>query len=436
MTRSISALAAPLRGKGPAVLLKRAGMIGRRYGLTSAKMVRALNQLSELLEAFDGRVTLPVTAVALARNRAVLQAYQARGIEFAVHGYTHVDYSQLAPDMQLAHMRLAREIFAAAGICAGGFRSPYLSRDAHLHSALEAAGFAYVSNQPIVWDVLDTKVFPGSAQAAYERALAFYKAWHASERSSLPRLGNRLVEIPVSLPDDEMLLDRLGGESRGSVEAAWREILAETHQRGELFTIQLHPERTALCADGLRSVLAEARELTPSVWLAGLGEIAEWWRSRAKTVIQVSDAACGGLHLTVTGPKDLTLLAHAVKVNAPTTPWADGYQKVESTTFTIRASFRPFIGVSPITSLQLVDFLRNQGYIVEKSRESCLYACYFDQADFVPEGERALLAQIEKLDCPLVRLGCWPNGARSALAVTGDVDALTLWDYGLRFFGR
>ena len=47
-----------------------------------------------------------------------------------------------------------------------------------------------------------------------------------------------------------------------------------------------------------------------------------------------------------------------------------------------------------------------------------------------------LLAQIEGGDFPLVRLGRWPNGARSALCVTGDIDALTIWDYGLRFLGR
>jgi hypothetical protein len=80
--------------------------------------------------------------------------------------------------------------------------------------------------------------------------------------------------------------------------------------------------------------------------------------------------------------------------------------------------------------------LWQQGYIVEISEESHRYPCYFDQADFDTECERALLAQIESTGCPLVRLGRWPNGARSALAVTGDIDALTLWDYGLRVFRR
>ncbi|MFX1475660.1 MAG: hypothetical protein ACFFCO_09345, partial [Promethearchaeota archaeon] len=123
-----------------------------------------------------------------------------------------------------------------------GFRAPYLSRDDNLRAAAEAIGFAYVSNQPILWDVLEGESYSPTDHAAYERAIDFYQPWLAKDRPSLPRLHNQLVEIPVSLPDDEMLGDRLRGGT-GLVERAWRRILAETYQRGELFTIQLHPER-------------------------------------------------------------------------------------------------------------------------------------------------------------------------------------------------
>ena len=35
----------------------------------------------------------------------------------------------------------------------------------------------------------------------------------------------------------------------------------------------------------------------------------------------------------------------------------------------------------------------------------------------------------------LVRFGVWPRGNRSALSVTGDIDALTIWDFAHRFRG-
>jgi peptidoglycan/xylan/chitin deacetylase (PgdA/CDA1 family) len=431
-----SSIVVAARAKGPLALWKRARNITSRYGLTPGKMDQALHQFAQMLRRFDCGGSLPLTAVALLRNSDTIAKYLDQNIEFAVHGYTHVDYGRLGPEEQLTHLRRAREAFASAGIAASGFRSPYLSRDAHLDAAIEAAGFFYVSNQPIMWDVLDADAFVPSTYASYKRAIDFYDPWHAGERLSLPQLRNQVVEIPVSLPDDEILIDRLGGETNGLVAEAWRRILSESYRRGELFTVQLHPERIAKCADALSDVLTEARVLAPAVWLARMDEIAAWWRARARARVEVKDTGGGGLHLVVAGPDGTTVLARAVRVEAPTLSWADGYRQVQETTFTINAPLRPFIGLSPRTSSRLADFLRQQGYIVEISKESHRYSYYFDQADFTAGQERPLLTQIDGTDRPLVRLGRWPNGARSALAITGDIDALTLWDYGLRFLGR
>jgi hypothetical protein len=104
--------------------------------------------------------------------------------------------------------------------------------------------------------------------------------------------------------------------------------------------------------------------------------------------------------------------------------------------FTISTIQRPVIGVSPKSTESLIDFLHHQGYLIEISEDSRNYPFYLERLDFKREDERPLLAQIESGTWPLLRLGRWPNGARSALCVTGDIDALTLWDYGLRFLGN
>jgi hypothetical protein len=82
-----------------------------------------------------------------------------------------------------------------------------------------------------------------------------------------------------------MFLDRVPGETRGLVENAWRYVLSHTHQRGEVFTIHLHPERIALCADDLSAVLAEARALIVSAWFARLDQISGWWPHRATATV-------------------------------------------------------------------------------------------------------------------------------------------------------
>jgi hypothetical protein len=423
------------KAKGPLALLNRARSILHRYGLTSALMERALQQFCEVLQHFDCGATFPITAVSLKRHRNTIAKYLDQNIEFAVHGYTHVDYTQLAPETQLVHLRQAREVFARVGISPIGFRSPYLSRDDQLYAAIEASGFSYVSNQPVLWDVLDDGARAPATQAGYERALAFYDPWRASDCLSLPRQSGPLVELPVSLPDDEILIERLGG-ANGLVKGTWLRILSQTHQRGELFTLQLHPERIALCAAGLSAVLAEARALTPAVWCARLSDIAAWWKARASTTVEITGVRDGCCDMRVSGPLETTILARAVQVDTSTEPWADGYQKIKARTFTVFAPLRPVIGLSPAAAPALASFLCGQGYVVEISEDRHRYAHYFDQPEFVPENERQLIAQIERTGLPLVRLGCWPNGARSALAITGDIDALTLWDYGLRLIGK
>jgi len=47
-----------------------------------------------------------------------------------------------------------------------------------------------------------------------------------------------------------------------------------------------------------------------------------------------------------------------------------------------------------------------------------------------------LIETIEASPGPLVRYWRWPDGAKSALAVTGDMDALTLLDYAARLLAR
>jgi hypothetical protein len=44
----------------------------------------------------------------------------------------------------------------------------------------------------------------------------------------------------------------------------------------------------------------------------------------------------------------------------------------------------------------------------------------------------ALVVQIEQSDAPLIHFGTWPNGSRAALAITGDIDSVTIQDFFLR----
>ncbi len=424
-----------IRSKGLSKYLRRGGAIVRSYGLTTSKMVRSMDQLSRILVRFDCAATLPITAAVLERNRKAVDKYLGLGIEFAIHGYRHIDHSQLGLDELATQLLCAERVFASTGLPVAGFRSPYLRFNQHLRVAVGKVGLGYLSNQPIIWDVVQGERVSREAQTAYGRAIAFYQPWSADEVPVLPHLDGDLVEIPVSLPDDEMILDRLGGDA-GVAERAWSRILAQTYEREELFTLQLHPERISRCASSLSSVLAQARNSNPPVWVARLDEIATWWRSLLNTKIYVNRTDEGELNLTWRGPDRMAVLVRNLEVQGPVSPWRNGYRRCQAQPLIFRTDFRPFIGVPERTSGEWIGLLRQLGYIVETSDDCHNYSIYLDQLGPVGENDRAGVAEIEKSERPLIKLARWPDNACSALAITGDLDALTLWDYGLRFLGH
>jgi len=89
----------------------------------------------------------------------------------------------------------------------------------------------------------------------------------------------------------------------------------------------------------------------------------------------------------------------------------------------------------------VLDFLLEQGYpaVYCSQEEGNMYTLYLD----LPEGlgatreeqvkrRSALIQQLERLDTPFLHFGCWPNGSHAALAISGDIDSVTVQDFFLR----
>lgn len=424
-------ISAALKGKGLHLLFQRAAGLARSYGLSSAKIESALQQFVGVLQSFECSATFPVVSVVLGRNPQIIQRCQEQGMEFALHGYRHVDHRALSGEEQLAAVASALQTFDRHGIVVRGFRGPYLHANTDTLLALQQHGLAYDCSQALSWDVVED-----NESQTYRHALDFYGALSSHDHPSLPSLEGNLVRMPYNLPDDEALVHRLSPGTIAQMSKTWLAILRRSHELGELFTLGLHPERIALCHESLAAVLALAHRLFPSVWIARLDEIATWWKARAEATVTVVDAAQGSFWVTVDGPAGTTLMARGLEVEAPTMPWCDGYQWVEGTTVAVGSAVRPFVGLSPKTDPEMSSFLRQQGYVVEISEQSESYGCYLDQTHFAAKDQRPLLTRIESIARAIVRLGRWPNGARSALAISGDLDAVTLWDYGFRLLGH
>jgi peptidoglycan/xylan/chitin deacetylase (PgdA/CDA1 family) len=415
------------KGKGLLPMMERGRVIASRYGFTPRKMDKTFAVLMDTLSQYACPATIPVTASALASNPKLAHMYSHQGLELAIHGLHHVDYSLLSLERQLNHLRQAREIFQRLGAPVTGFRCPYLRWNVDTLTALKETGFTYDSSQALDMDVVEDL-----STDAYRRALDFYRAQSANSYPALPGWSGNLIRIPYCLPDDEALVDRLHITDESVMADIWLAMLERAYQAGELFTLGLHPERASVCLAAMQAVLVKAHSLSPGVWIARLDEIAAWFRSLGETNFELHPESSNLFHVKISAPNRATVLVRAAEIMADKQPWIGEFHVVSTNAFTLRSDKRPLVGLSPGSPIALQRFLRHQGYLVEVSADSQAYAVYLDRRAFQAEDELPLLAGLERGDWPLVRLSRWPDAARCGLAITGDLDAFTIWDFGRR----
>lgn len=412
-------LAFVLDSRGFRNSVARTWQVTKRFGLTPSRMEKRLHAFADLVATYGSFPSLPITATVLGRNPEVARRLEARGVELCVHGLVHTDLSKLGPEAQAQHIHRAIAIFRKHGVEFTGFRSPYLKyNDATLRAVTEA-GFDYDSNLPFYWEPpgllsgLSRRQTDGLA-----RGLRFYRpTTHPADRS-MPRFIGGLVEIPVSLPDDEILLDRMGLPV-GTIGRVWSEMAKMAYERGELLTLQVHPERALMLGASLRQVLDYARS-TGGFWIATMGEIARWWTQR--TGLRVHVERVGEGRYRIVHPPAVRL---AVTLVEPATRRSRSIGDGEQ----VALAKIPLVGIHPDVDHVLANKVRDMGYLIEKSEDRGSYPAYVEPDAAISAIER----DIANLEHPLLADGAWPKPFCAALTVTGDVDCLTLGDFLRRF---
>jgi hypothetical protein len=196
------------------------------------------------------------------------------------------------------------------------------------------------------------------------------------------------------------------------------------HRRGELFVIQLHPERIDDMRDALEATLVDAIR-RGGVYTATLDTLATWWRRRSAMALRVVRASADRHLVTFSGDSTATLLSRGIDV--PRVPWRGAESRVLVHQFEVSGPRLPAVSVSRTSPKDVATFLQEEGFVVETSDDGSAYGAHVDAGPGWSEQE--VLAVVEKAPGPLVRIGRWPNGSYSALSVTGDIDALTLRDF-------
>jgi peptidoglycan/xylan/chitin deacetylase (PgdA/CDA1 family) len=404
-----------LSSRGLKNTVDRAVQIGTRFGITAARMETRLVAYADLVGEYGGAPSLPITAVVLDRNPQVARRLLEAGVELCVHGLVHTDMARLPAEIQEDHIRRAVDIFASHGIAFEGFRSPYLKFNRATLLAVEKVGFRYDSNLPFYWEPPEALKSVGPEEAdGLRRGLRFYGPVKFPAERSLPRYVGDIIEIPVSLPDDEIMLDRMGlPVSR--IGDAWTEMAGQALARRELLTLQLHPERILHLEAALRRVLEFARSGS-SFWLAKMKEIAAWWDARTRAAVEVVPSDEGTYQVTLSGPAGLGLVA-LEPLSGLVLDIKDGRS--------VRSPARPVIGVPESAPEVLRRNIRELGYFFEITADRDLVNLYVDR-DVEPAGLEKLIALCPK---PLLADTRWPAPYKAAITVTGDIDCLTLGDF-------
>ena len=245
------------------------------YGITQEKMEKNLKKYCSVLSKHGIKSTIPITAVVLKRHINLMKKFQGFGIEFSIHGFTHEDMLALNSVEQKNQIEKAIKIFKKNSIPFYGFRAPYLRSNNTTKKILNNFGL-YDSSDTVFWDVLDPKLIKGS-EDLFQKILNLYKP---KQYSSLPRIYNGCISIPVSIPDDELLIDRLNIRNQKIIFNVWKKILDKAYARGEMFVIQLHPEKIGLCDKALEMLLEDILKRKPRIAILTLKEVAEWWKKR------------------------------------------------------------------------------------------------------------------------------------------------------------
>jgi len=418
----INQIAKRFKTMSPIQILKRLGTIVQRYGLGKSRFSKTLNEFIDLVLKYQIKPTFPVTATVMARHPVLFRNAVKRGVELAVHGYRHIDYSHAEDSVFEKHYQLASSFFRESELINFGHRFPYLRRNSRRLASLNKFGLKWDSSETVLWPVLNQDKLEPSRREALKRILKSYDVKTSDECFSLPTHLNGLIEIPVSLPDDDILIERLGITDSDQLFEIWRNLIAQAKAKCELAVLQLHPERFTVFAKPLELILQQLK-MDPSVWIAPLGEIAEWWENGRRWKWRIEPNDSGKLQIDVTCSHEAEIRIH-------------GGEPITEKSWMHPSTTKPILGIEPSADSGWYDFAEQEGFAYDHVTDAnqCEY--------WIPSGDpcnfqtqKQLIEKIKINHRPLLRIGRWPKGKQFAVSITGDIDNVDILDFWGRIRG-
>jgi len=399
-----------------------------RYEMSTESFQSILKSFAIFSNHFGIQPTFPVTATVVKRHPVIFQKLQATGVEFAVHGFRHVDYTQLSNYQIQSHYHQAVQIFKDLNLNPSGFRFPFLRRNQTTLKLLADSNIKWDSSDVIAWTFNKPEYTNPLNWKSYLQILETYQVQLIQDLPSLPHEDYGLIEIPVSIPDDDILFERLK-VIPATAKLIWLNMLMDVRSRSELLTLQLHPERFPLFKYPLQSVIIKAKQYG-DCWIASLGEICKWWIEKDQFQATLSQIKEGEFNI------QFTCSDRGQPMLRQTDPDGNNIWLHCEKQLKIKSEKKPIVGIPQSCPENLKKFLADEQIIFEITKCSKSTNLYINwQGPFLDIQKRTLLKKIQNCKYPLIRFSRWPKPYTFCLAITGDIDGIDLWDYWSRFHG-
>jgi hypothetical protein len=416
--------------RGLKFVVQRASKLIGRYGFSSQRSINRIEGSMQILAKYGCTPTFFTPGIVVERYPKFIQKLQSEGAEIAVHSYQHIDLKALKLADAIDQLNKAMKIYEKNGIENHGFRCPYLSCSEELLDALPEGMFNYSSNRAI-WVAVPALDRAVNQNIIFDTLRRFYQPQLSSDVISTPRVRSNLFELPVCVPDDLQLHDGINLDPEGIAEV-WIEMLGQMHHKGELFNLIFHPELGSICQQSFADTLQQAALLKPAVWVSKLCDVSNWWKEKSDFDFKMYEDALG-LQVNFLCTSRATILARGLASLGSQSSWDGSYFQLKDRVIRLPVGIRPLIGLEQDVPLQTASFLKQQGYLVDTSNSAVRCSIYFDHASIIRLGnDMELVKAIESSNSPLLRYWRWPDGAKCAFTITGDLDAITLFDYASR----
>jgi len=374
-------------------------------------------------------ITFCVSANLLKRHRDLIGKLQDLGHKVAAHGYYHTRMTNYSRGKQVEILRKSHRLFRDHGVNVSGFRCPYLNANQDTIEALQLSPYLWTSHQLISrGNGFDQKI---------GRLRSMYNIVPVEEALSLPKFTGEILEIPITLPDDEILYERCRVREIDQINKVWLEIFEQTYQEGELFHLLFHPERFAYIEEAILRLIQQVKTVQPAVWTPSLDELTKWWRRRARIRWRVEPSPVRGWWARIEVPKEATVLLKSAELSSKTVPVYKDYVSVpplEETSagrvYESGSHKKYTIGISKTCPCAVGEFLTQEGFLVERAENPDLHSFFISGiSNFSEIDKRPLLKEIDDCREPLLRIWRWPYEARAAFTISSDVDSIVLSDF-------